>query len=236
MNPHARIEKAIVQCDLTLAREEIAAMHRMLNEQARQEGGDFFFKNEYIAALKAFSMNPNIVTARALLQVSPESVEYFESCSPGGSLYSVNRHLREPMKSRVTQTEEPTTPSAVPQRRSGFLRLTLSLILATGSAYAFSVAADLLAGGLLRVYSTMAFPAVVTWSIIATILIFAAFLISGWSRWFWIPYATFGGLAVFGALVGPHSHDFIVAGLMLLQACLVWIASKPTRPAKQRHH
>lgn len=83
------------KCDLSMARDEIAEMHKTLNAQGEKEGGGYYFKKEYVAAWEALRDNPNIDTARALLNVAPELLQYFEMCSPGSSFYSASRHLKE---------------------------------------------------------------------------------------------------------------------------------------------
>jgi hypothetical protein len=81
--------------DLLMARDEIADMHRMLNEQAAKEGGEYIFKVEYVSAWQTFRDSPSIDTARRLLDVAPHLLEYFEMCSPGHSFYSTSRYLKE---------------------------------------------------------------------------------------------------------------------------------------------
>jgi len=88
-------DAVLSKCDLLMARDEIAEMHKMLNAQGEREGGGYYFKEEYVAAWEALRDNPNIDTARALLNVAPELLQYFEMCSPGSSFYSTSRHLKE---------------------------------------------------------------------------------------------------------------------------------------------
>jgi hypothetical protein len=107
------------------------------------------------------------------------------------------------------------------------MRLVLSLILATGAAYAFSFAIDLLAGGLLGVYPSSAYLPVVTWSVISVIAILAAWKVTRSSRWLALPYAVFGILATLGGMVGSHPHNFVVAGAMFLHTYFVWKATGP---------
>ena len=84
-------DAVLTKCDLLMARDEIADMHRMLNAQGENEGGSYYFKNEYAAAWEAFRDSPNVDTARVLLAVAPPLLQYFEMCSPGTTFYSANR-------------------------------------------------------------------------------------------------------------------------------------------------
>ena len=83
------------KCDLFMARNEIADMHKMLNAQAAKEGGEYIFKIEYVTAWQAFRDSPSISTARKLLGIAPHLLEYFEMCSPGNSFYSTAHYLKE---------------------------------------------------------------------------------------------------------------------------------------------
>jgi hypothetical protein len=108
------------------------------------------------------------------------------------------------------------------------LRLLISLILATGAAYAFSFAADLLVGGLIGVYPRSAFLPAVTWSIISIVAVFIACAINGSNpRWLSIPYAGFGLLAGLAGAIGPHRYSLIVAILMFLHGYLLWRSAPP---------
>jgi len=89
-----RIEAALCNCDLPMARKEIQEFHTILNQQAQADGGVFCFKNEYVAALKDFCIEPDSTNARALLNIAPQLIEYFESCPPGGNLYAANTRRR----------------------------------------------------------------------------------------------------------------------------------------------
>ena len=89
--PDAVLKKS----DLVMARDEIADMHKKLNEQAAKEGGEYIFKVEYVSAWQTFRDAPSIDTAHHLLDVAPHLLEYFEMCSPGHSFYSTSRYLKE---------------------------------------------------------------------------------------------------------------------------------------------
>ena len=90
-----RWDAVLSKCDLVMARDEIAAVHKQLNEEAKRKYGEYVLKNENLTNLDAFCNNPNIETARAFLDVAPDALPYFEACSPGGGLYSTNRHISE---------------------------------------------------------------------------------------------------------------------------------------------
>jgi hypothetical protein len=105
----------------------------------------------------------------------------------------------------------------------GFVRVGTTVLLSAGSAYALSFSSDLLLGGLVQVYPSTAFPAVVTWALIAAVLLLLAYKLAPYNlRWLALPFAALGGLAVVGGLVSPHPHDFGVAALLFIQAALMW--------------
>jgi hypothetical protein len=96
--PQAKVKRwdeVLNKCDFAMARDEIADMHKMLNKQGSKEGGEYIFKNEYVAALQSFRDNPNKETARALLKEAPHLLDYFNMCSPDHSFYSTSRYLKE---------------------------------------------------------------------------------------------------------------------------------------------
>ena len=111
------------------------------------------------------------------------------------------------------------------------MRLSVSLLLAAGAAYAFSFAVDLLIGGLIGVYPNTAFLPVVTWSVISGVLLLAArAVVADGPRWLALPYVLFGTLATLGALAGTHLYSFGVAGLLFVHAFLVWKAGRQASP------
>jgi uncharacterized membrane protein YcaP (DUF421 family) len=63
---------------------------------------------------------------------------------------------------------------------------------------------------------------VVTWSLIATVLLIIAARISPRRTWLALPFAAFGALAVLGAVVGTHPHAYAVALLLFIQAVILW--------------
>jgi hypothetical protein len=90
----AKRDAVLAKCDLAMARDEIADMHKALQRRAESEGGECYFKTEYVAAWQAFRDRPSIDTARALLVVSPPLLEHFEMCSPGTAFYTTKGILR----------------------------------------------------------------------------------------------------------------------------------------------
>jgi hypothetical protein len=137
----------------------------------------------------------------------------------------LNEFFGDPLKHARTTKEK----RQIRQPQRGSFRFVLSLLLATGAAFAYSFAADLLFGGFIGAYPTTAFLPAVTWSVISVGLILAAYALARWSRWLALPYAVFGTLAVLGGVVGAHLLDFIVAGAMFLHAFFVWKASGPPK-------
>ena len=103
--------------------------------------------------------------------------------------------LKQAQKGKQAKTAATTADGR--QSQAGLLQSALSLILATGAAYAFSVAVDFGVGGLIGIYPPTAFLPAVTWSVISAVLIFAAALLSRFSRWLALPYTVFGTLSVF---------------------------------------
>jgi hypothetical protein len=61
---------------------------------AEQQGGEQYFKDEYVAAWYAFRDNPNAGAARAFLKAAPPVIMYFESCSPGGNFFEAEMAYR----------------------------------------------------------------------------------------------------------------------------------------------
>ena len=81
---------------------------------------------------------------------------------------------REKKAHQAKRAQLATAVSNGPRPQQGPMRYALSLILATGAAYAFSFAVDLLLGGLFGVYPNTAFVPVVTWAFISGALTLAA--------------------------------------------------------------
>lgn len=97
--PHSVEAKAhwdavLCKSNLSMTRDEIIDFHKMMNAQGEAEGGAYLFPKEYIAAWETFRDHPSIDNARALLEIAPELVRYFEDCSPGSDFYATNTYLK----------------------------------------------------------------------------------------------------------------------------------------------
>jgi hypothetical protein len=88
---HAVLNK----CDLSMARDEIANMHKLLNAKADREGIGYYFSPEYVAAWEAFRDHPSMDNAAKFLEVVPGALQYFETCCPGTMIYEANKSLKE---------------------------------------------------------------------------------------------------------------------------------------------
>jgi hypothetical protein len=91
----SKCDALLSKSDLVMARDEIADMHRMLNTMASKEGGQYIFKTEYVEAWNAFRDDPRFENAKALLEIAPHLLEYFEMCSPGTKFYSTAKLLKK---------------------------------------------------------------------------------------------------------------------------------------------
>jgi len=74
----------LAKCDLQMARDQIADMHRMLNAQVK-ESGALYFKNEYVFAWEAFRDKPTIDNARVLLDIAPQLLRYLRCALPAAA-------------------------------------------------------------------------------------------------------------------------------------------------------
>lgn len=108
------------------------------------------------------------------------------------------------------------------------MRTVFALFLSVVAAYAFSFAIDLLLGGIFGIYPNTVYPPVVTWSVISAAAFIGAVKVVSLRGWLGIPFAVFGTLALFGALVGTHPHNFGIAVVVLLQATIIWFVSRRT--------
>ena len=79
-------------CDYILARDEIADLFSIVNQQAEKEGGQYVFRKEMVSAWYSFRDNPCTDTANTLLRIAPMLYQYFEACSPGGQFY-INKSI-----------------------------------------------------------------------------------------------------------------------------------------------
>jgi hypothetical protein len=117
------------------------------------------------------------------------------------------------------------------------MRTFVGIVLASFAAYSFSFAIDLLLGGLFGVYPGTAFLPVVTWSAIAVLGILGGVRLSRPPAIVALPFIAFGGLALFGAIVGAHPHSYGVAAAMLAQAAVLGLVLRKTssQPAPRRN-
>jgi hypothetical protein len=99
-----------------------------------------------------------------------------------------------------------------------------ALVFAGGSAYSFSFALDLLIGGVLKVYSSNVFVAVVTWSIIATVCGVIALKLAPSFRLLPLPFVGLAIVALFGGVIG-HRHSLLVGAIMVVQSAIVYCAT-----------
>jgi hypothetical protein len=103
------------------------------------------------------------------------------------------------------------------------IRTGLAILLSAVAAYAFSFVIDLLIGGFFGVYpDTALVAAFYPWSIISIAAFIGALKITLVRGCLSIPFVVFGTLALLGALVGTHPHNFGVAAVMFIIAVLVW--------------
>lgn len=103
------------------------------------------------------------------------------------------------------------------------MRTIWAIFLSAVAAYTFSFAIDLLLGRFVGIYPNTAFLPGFSWSVISIVAFIGAVKVASWRGWLSIPFAVFGILALFGALVGTHSHSFGVAATMLIQAVIIWL-------------
>ncbi len=111
------------------------------------------------------------------------------------------------------------------------MRTVFAFLLSVVAAYAFSFTIDLFLGGIFGVYpnTVYVYLAVVTWSVISAVAFIGAVKIASLRGWLSIPFAVFGTLALFVALVGMHrTINFGVAATVLLQATIIWFVSRRT--------
>ena len=84
-------KEVISRCNFFLAQREIAEFFRMMNKEAKERGGDYIYKNEFVNGWKRFSDSPCYETAVQFLEQSHEYASfifgYFEGCCRGGKCY-----------------------------------------------------------------------------------------------------------------------------------------------------
>lgn len=108
--PKADPNAVLARCDLLMARDEIIDFHKIINAQGEAESGAYYFRNEYVAAWETFRDKPTVENARALLEVAPPLLRYFEDCVPGTSFYQSNAFLKKHQEHPVSKlTDEELT-------------------------------------------------------------------------------------------------------------------------------
>lgn len=88
-------EEKLHDCDFQLAREEIASMIKMQNQEAQRQGGEYIWKSEVAKSIERFLAEPNLETAAQLLNCAPAFENYFEGCKPNGQFAFYKRMLRK---------------------------------------------------------------------------------------------------------------------------------------------
>ena len=101
------------------------------------------------------------------------------------------------------------------------MRTIVAVVLAAFSAYATSFVLDMLFGGMAGTYSPMPFLPICTWAMFASVAFVLMLGLSARPLAVWGPFAAFALLSVFGALVGAHAHNWLVAGGMAVVAVVV---------------
>jgi hypothetical protein len=81
------------QCNMALAKRELAEFFQMTNRTAEAQGQQAIFKEEFVNGWNEFARNPCYETAVAWLENAPEYApmifEYFQGSCPGGHLYRI---------------------------------------------------------------------------------------------------------------------------------------------------
>jgi hypothetical protein len=78
------------KCDLSMARDEIAHMHKLVSDEAESKGLGYYVSPEYMTAWEAFRDHPSMDNAAKFLELSPTTLRYFEVCCPGTMIYEGN--------------------------------------------------------------------------------------------------------------------------------------------------
>lgn len=100
-------------CDFAMVAEEIREMLRMMNTEAASQGGNAYYKPEFLSVLNSFLKQPSSETAQPLLNLAPSMYTYFENCSPGGSFYETRAFLGSAPNARRFFTSKRTRKTGV---------------------------------------------------------------------------------------------------------------------------
>jgi hypothetical protein len=101
------------------------------------------------------------------------------------------------------------------------LKKIAGFLFALGAAYSFSFAFDLLFGGLCAVYPSTAYLASITWFFVTVVLFFTAYRFCRNRQCLALPFFGFGVLALCGAIIGIHPHNYAVAFLLTIHGILI---------------
>jgi hypothetical protein len=82
------------RCDLSMARDEIADIFKLLKAEADREGGVYIIPQNHADAWMVFRDHPSMDNAVKLLKVIPALLPYFEACCPGTTIYEGNMMKR----------------------------------------------------------------------------------------------------------------------------------------------
>src|ERR1700679_3988343 len=85
-------ERVLNECNMALARRELAEFFQMANRSAEVEGKQAFFEKELVAGWVRFADDPCVETASAFLKGLPADaaqmiLRFFEGSCPGGHLH-----------------------------------------------------------------------------------------------------------------------------------------------------
>jgi hypothetical protein len=86
---------ALINCDFNLAAEELIAVFRMTNSEAKSKGEEAHYREDFADPYTAFMIAPALETATPLLEVAPDLYEVFSRCCPGGDSYETRRLLED---------------------------------------------------------------------------------------------------------------------------------------------
>lgn len=82
--PSPSWQEALQGVDFEAAKEAIAYMFAVARDEGKQQGGEYYWKQEFADAANAFMSNPCRQAAIQLLEVAPFLLPVFEGSKPGG--------------------------------------------------------------------------------------------------------------------------------------------------------
>jgi CpXC protein len=113
-----RINTVLHGCDFQVAKNELANCFAILNNEARVEGGSYWYSEKMAEALHNFVTNPCAETAAALLDEAPMLSTYFEQSKAGGTwkgysgLLGNQDVVQKPIDTFATAFRDSMQPSA----------------------------------------------------------------------------------------------------------------------------